>query len=235
MIRRPPISTRTDTLFPYTTLFRSDVILGQTIPAFDAGLCNDMNSVVSAAHHVAGHIIGNDPVAALSGKLGLGMVQDLLGFSRKTDEQARALRIASQTGQYVRIFDQLQRRRRFALFLDFLSVLFGAPVSNGGHHDCRVGGKRGVNGGLHFARCFHVDAVDTGRGGKLDRAGHQRPPPPGFGKSTRNARPSNLSGFSISFKGGGASPFFLIFCPFSSARQSATAATMIAASAGSAA
>src|SRR3546814_2310992 len=25
MIRRPPISTRTDTLFPYTTLFRSEV------------------------------------------------------------------------------------------------------------------------------------------------------------------------------------------------------------------
>src|SRR3546814_17001898 len=28
MIRRPPRSTRTDTLFPYTTLFRSDVIDG---------------------------------------------------------------------------------------------------------------------------------------------------------------------------------------------------------------
>src|SRR3546814_1092827 len=27
MIRRPPRSTRTDTLFPYTTLFRSDAIL----------------------------------------------------------------------------------------------------------------------------------------------------------------------------------------------------------------
>src|SRR3546814_10904427 len=27
MIRRPPRSTRTDTLFPYTTLFRSDVSL----------------------------------------------------------------------------------------------------------------------------------------------------------------------------------------------------------------
>src|SRR3546814_10302037 len=26
MIRRPPISTRTDTLFPYTTLFRSRVL-----------------------------------------------------------------------------------------------------------------------------------------------------------------------------------------------------------------
>src|SRR3546814_20760232 len=28
MIRRPPRSTRTDTLFPYTTLFRSRVVLG---------------------------------------------------------------------------------------------------------------------------------------------------------------------------------------------------------------
>src|SRR3546814_5746598 len=27
MIRRPPRSTRTDTLFPYTTLFRSDFVL----------------------------------------------------------------------------------------------------------------------------------------------------------------------------------------------------------------
>src|SRR3546814_5212211 len=30
MIRRPPRSTRTDTLFPYTTLFRSDSRAGQT-------------------------------------------------------------------------------------------------------------------------------------------------------------------------------------------------------------
>src|SRR3546814_9946609 len=30
MIRRPPRSTRTDTLFPYTTLFRSDVGRGCT-------------------------------------------------------------------------------------------------------------------------------------------------------------------------------------------------------------
>src|SRR3546814_2434048 len=31
MIRRPPISTRTDTLFPYTTLFRSTGISGGRI------------------------------------------------------------------------------------------------------------------------------------------------------------------------------------------------------------
>src|SRR3546814_17133796 len=32
MIRRPPRSTRTDTLFPYTTLFRSDVRRGRLHP-----------------------------------------------------------------------------------------------------------------------------------------------------------------------------------------------------------
>src|SRR3546814_15126067 len=31
MIRRPPRSTRTDTLFPYTTLFRSTLALGQNV------------------------------------------------------------------------------------------------------------------------------------------------------------------------------------------------------------
>src|SRR3546814_15247541 len=36
MIRRPPRSTRTDTLFPYTTLFRSFAIVG-IIAAFSAG------------------------------------------------------------------------------------------------------------------------------------------------------------------------------------------------------
>src|SRR3546814_9845086 len=33
MIRRPPRSTRTDTLFPYTTLFRSDKLIFRYVPA----------------------------------------------------------------------------------------------------------------------------------------------------------------------------------------------------------
>src|SRR3546814_14888762 len=41
MIRRPPISTRTDTLFPYSTLFRSALRrrhpTGQVLPAPTAG------------------------------------------------------------------------------------------------------------------------------------------------------------------------------------------------------
>src|SRR3546814_12974178 len=40
MIRRPPRSTRTDTLFPYTTLFRSRAVVedGQAVAAFELDL-----------------------------------------------------------------------------------------------------------------------------------------------------------------------------------------------------
>src|SRR3546814_5679095 len=38
MIRRPPRSTRTDTLFPYTTLFRSFLILELVNAAFAASV-----------------------------------------------------------------------------------------------------------------------------------------------------------------------------------------------------
>src|SRR3546814_650899 len=39
MIRRPPRSTRTDTLFPYTTLFRSKLMVASCLAAGLAGLC----------------------------------------------------------------------------------------------------------------------------------------------------------------------------------------------------
>src|SRR3546814_5191159 len=50
MIRRPPRSTRTDTLFPYTTLFRSTadamILSGGTAYQSDAGMCGDYDSVI---------------------------------------------------------------------------------------------------------------------------------------------------------------------------------------------
>src|SRR3546814_15390101 len=46
MIRRPPISTRTDTLFPYTTLFRSRDQGGGRPPP-DAGRGNPARHLVS--------------------------------------------------------------------------------------------------------------------------------------------------------------------------------------------
>src|SRR3546814_5262763 len=47
MIRRPPRSTRTDTLFPYTTLFRSHHL----IAAMGADIVERLNSVIAAARH----------------------------------------------------------------------------------------------------------------------------------------------------------------------------------------
>src|SRR3546814_1586344 len=51
MIRRPPRSTRTDTLFPYTTLFRAmesalvRKLVGRMMPILFASLCSDAGEV----------------------------------------------------------------------------------------------------------------------------------------------------------------------------------------------
>src|SRR3546814_5747617 len=59
MIRRPPRSTRTDTLFPYTTLFRS---------ARDAGCC--VGSMMAATRASPSLLAPLGAVVALSGGLG---------------------------------------------------------------------------------------------------------------------------------------------------------------------
>src|SRR3546814_19686669 len=66
MIRRPPRSTRTDTLFPYTTLFRSLALLPQLVDTeFDdvAGLQIPGRGLLSQADARRG--AGGDDVAGL--------------------------------------------------------------------------------------------------------------------------------------------------------------------------
>src|SRR3546814_416941 len=61
MIRRPPRSTRTDTLFPYTTLFRSG--LGRLDAAGKTGTSNDGRDSWFAGYtgdHLAVVWVGND-------------------------------------------------------------------------------------------------------------------------------------------------------------------------------
>src|SRR3546814_12255214 len=65
MIRRPPRSTRTDTLFPYTTLFRSDdeSVGGVGLDALADGLHHfqiDAEQVVAAHPRLAGDPGGDD-------------------------------------------------------------------------------------------------------------------------------------------------------------------------------
>src|SRR3546814_17624627 len=57
MIRRPPRSTRTDTLFPYTTLFRSLLVLSGTEPELGGGkkpIDDDVIATHAVVHEFGG-------------------------------------------------------------------------------------------------------------------------------------------------------------------------------------
>src|SRR3546814_885684 len=81
MIRRPPRSTRTDTLFPYTTLFRSD--RGQ-LEAADAGalenfLKESSEGAVIKGMLTAGSTAGKSRKGPLGMKIAIGTNPDLKG------------------------------------------------------------------------------------------------------------------------------------------------------------
>src|SRR3546814_1076314 len=66
MIRRPPRSTRTDTLFPYTTLFRSaEQLLAKTV-AFNRALWRErLDGYFGGAHRfLDAHFGGPNPYSA---------------------------------------------------------------------------------------------------------------------------------------------------------------------------
>src|SRR3546814_6511224 len=66
MIRRPPRSTRTDTLFPYTTLFRSFWLFGASRPELFAGVSfwfrsTDLSDPEPAELPCAGRFLADPP------------------------------------------------------------------------------------------------------------------------------------------------------------------------------
>src|SRR3546814_11681461 len=68
MIRRPPRSTRTDTLFPYTTLFRSLVARGEPGPQRD-GLALILRALPQ--RRLGGVAVGDGEVVALAAGRGV--------------------------------------------------------------------------------------------------------------------------------------------------------------------
>src|SRR3546814_6517604 len=81
MIRRPPRSTRTDTLFPYTTLFRSGVPahVGQVDQAVDAAVQADEDAEVGDRLDLAVDLVA----LLVDGREGLPRVgRDLLDAQR---------------------------------------------------------------------------------------------------------------------------------------------------------
>src|SRR3546814_10656084 len=65
MIRRPPSSTRTDTLFPYTTLFRSQLLALNKGDLLDAELMEDIAAQLREA--------GAEEIYSISGATGAGI------------------------------------------------------------------------------------------------------------------------------------------------------------------
>src|SRR3546814_2790805 len=55
MIRRPPRSTRTDTLFPYTTLFRSLVDEAQRLLEIGIGLAGEADDEIARQRDIGTH------------------------------------------------------------------------------------------------------------------------------------------------------------------------------------
>src|SRR3546814_1189117 len=69
MIRRPPRSTRTDTLFPYTSLFRSR-LRELLLDFLDLAVLEDLQLAEEGPHLVGGLVLADQPGAALGGRGG---------------------------------------------------------------------------------------------------------------------------------------------------------------------
>src|SRR3546814_7506984 len=87
MIRRPPVATRTDTLFPYTTLFLSAIIPGRQILAdrtarCSAGLCLDTGRTHRGATRAGGSSTHAGAPGSGGERSGLGTMNQLLSRHR---------------------------------------------------------------------------------------------------------------------------------------------------------
>src|SRR3546814_3021176 len=92
MIRRPPRSTRTDTLFPYTTLFRSD-LADLPILCSRGGGEDDAPPLAILVERIGiGHAQRRDRCYAVGrGEDTLGRLGDLLGRSEEHTSELQSL------------------------------------------------------------------------------------------------------------------------------------------------
>src|SRR3546814_4633854 len=93
MIRRPPRSTRTDTLFPYTTLFRSVEVVERGEAHLGNLIVTQHEAVDAGARH-AQHVIANHGLAACA---------NLAGKAIPLAEQTRSEEHTSELQSLMRI------------------------------------------------------------------------------------------------------------------------------------
>src|SRR3546814_9314465 len=88
MIRRPPRSTRTDTLFPYTTLFRS---LPRAVPA---------GRVVDLPHRLETQVVGGSGMASLNQGSTVPLTLTVIGLPRRSSALPNGSRTQPSLPQY---------------------------------------------------------------------------------------------------------------------------------------
>src|SRR3546814_16321173 len=95
MIRRPPRSTRTDTLFPYTTLFRS-ATAEVRMPADDgvAGLGSRVRYALNGTPRAV-TIVGHDEADPAAGRIALSapLARALMGAARSGERPVGTERV----------------------------------------------------------------------------------------------------------------------------------------------
>src|SRR3546814_1570015 len=104
MIRRPPRSTRTDTLFPYTTLFRSvaDAQTGESISLRERAEHDQVRVAVEPGAHVR----SQGDVQVLEVRL---IERDNHRARRGRQERLALTRLPHRAGRIIRIGDEYQR------------------------------------------------------------------------------------------------------------------------------
>ena len=95
-----------------------NLFLARFRPILDTRIRNEVHAVVAAAHHVAGNVVGDDPVRALGMALGSGLIDHALGLGREAHQKPRTLRAPAKLGQNVAGRQELQLGRP-AAFLEF--------------------------------------------------------------------------------------------------------------------
>src|SRR3546814_16322983 len=125
MIRRPPRSTRTDTLFPYTTLFRSLAALARRAD----------ESKVKAL--LSGEADANDTYIEVNARAGGTESQDWAGML-----QRMYTRWAERNGMKVELIDQHSGEQEGLNDTDRKSVVEGTSVSERVDHGGRLSIKK---------------------------------------------------------------------------------------------
>src|SRR3546814_20472956 len=92
MIRRPPRATRTDTLFPYTTLFRSPAVEGHAVHDRRHAVLADAEEDLAPARLLGAHHAGaGDRRAGVPGEVGPAADQAGDGLGERLQHLARRL------------------------------------------------------------------------------------------------------------------------------------------------